>query len=556
VEIVDFTSGEINAMSPSVFISYRRKQSLNFAGRLADHLRDGLQPHARVFRDIEDMRVGEPFPIRLRDEIRHAAVVLVVIGPQWLSETTKRAAENDWVRIEVETALRLRRYILPVLVGRTRMPKADRLPESIQPITSLNAFRVRDDVGFAEDVARLAIAIRSLTASCPVSLMAPADPVRDFGTAIIDCLTLGWIASCLEDCPEPLNFFDVAAFIEGVVFHDCVRVLLPAQPDGEHEQTFVTTVEEVCGPLVRGGIVALDRIEDPQPSSARASHQLGGLRRKRRKNKTVIDASEDFTAWMLHTISTFAFSERFHRGDAIVFPCQAPIYKLNARVRLEHSLCNLYRNYETVRELAQVARMSSSGAVEFGKLPLPPVFLDAMKRAVTLSSIWNSIGDLWEAHTALRARCRELRLILSDPDVVPAKREVEARKWRREWSALTRKWHDRVQTFSTADTTEELCRVRGLLRFMTPSADDQNRGARMEVIENLLECCDGFVKLREIHDSLEAYWNLSDRELYRQAERLLKRSITSKDHDDIVRAEQEDRRQAQSGVVIVDFFTD
>ncbi len=90
-------------------MSYRTAYTRDFAARVADHLRIRLEGRARIFRCVEEMQPGEPFPKRLREEVKGSAVVLVVIGPRWLQEMKLRANENDWVRSELQIALHSRR---------------------------------------------------------------------------------------------------------------------------------------------------------------------------------------------------------------------------------------------------------------------------------------------------------------------------------------------------------------------------------------------------------------------------------------------------------------
>ena len=52
------------------------------------------------------------------------------------------AAGEDFVRIEVETALRLSKRIIPVLVHNTAMPRAESLPEPIRPLARIQALGV------------------------------------------------------------------------------------------------------------------------------------------------------------------------------------------------------------------------------------------------------------------------------------------------------------------------------------------------------------------------------------------------------------------------------
>src|SRR5262245_63850302 len=49
---------------------------------------------------------------------------------------------EDFVRIEIESALKQNKRVIPVLVGDTHMPRAEELPEPIRPLARRNAVRL------------------------------------------------------------------------------------------------------------------------------------------------------------------------------------------------------------------------------------------------------------------------------------------------------------------------------------------------------------------------------------------------------------------------------
>jgi hypothetical protein len=130
-----------------VFIGYRRADSQGFAGRLADDLAESLGDE-HVFRDIE-ITPGQDFAEVLRTAISSAALLIPVIGPEWLAprspgESPRLFEEHDWVRGEIEMALADRVPLLPVLVGGATMPPSDALPESIQSLSRVQAHTMSD----------------------------------------------------------------------------------------------------------------------------------------------------------------------------------------------------------------------------------------------------------------------------------------------------------------------------------------------------------------------------------------------------------------------------
>lgn len=97
-----------------VFISYRREEDHHAAGQIADHLRLSFSK-TRIFLD-DDLQGGDHFPTVLNNALAHSAVLIVVIGQNWLASPRLRD-KNDWVRIEVKTGLETKRCsVIPVLI--------------------------------------------------------------------------------------------------------------------------------------------------------------------------------------------------------------------------------------------------------------------------------------------------------------------------------------------------------------------------------------------------------------------------------------------------------
>jgi hypothetical protein len=148
------------APTPSVrlFISYRRDDSADVTGRLYDRLaaRFGRD---RVFKDVDSIPPGVDFRAYLQDMIGACDLVIAVIGGKWVSagdEKSRRLDDpNDFVRIELETALLRRIPVVPVLVGGARMPSAGELPSTLGALVYRQGQALRPDPDFHRDVDRL-----------------------------------------------------------------------------------------------------------------------------------------------------------------------------------------------------------------------------------------------------------------------------------------------------------------------------------------------------------------------------------------------------------------
>jgi len=121
----------ISRAGPSkVFISYRRTDAGWPTRWLADRLA-GQFGAGVVFQDVDSIRPGDDFAAEIEAAVGACSVLLVVIGPQWLAaagDAGRRLDDpQDWVRLEIETAIRRGIRIIPVLVDGARMPSADEL---------------------------------------------------------------------------------------------------------------------------------------------------------------------------------------------------------------------------------------------------------------------------------------------------------------------------------------------------------------------------------------------------------------------------------------------
>jgi tetratricopeptide (TPR) repeat protein len=142
-----------------IFISYRRDDSEDVAGRISDFLADRFG-HERVFQDVEKIAPGVRWDEAIDTAIARSDVVLVVIGPKWSTISangTRRLDDpDDELRKEVATALaRPGTRVMPVLVGGAVLPSLDELPDDIKTLTRFQATTIRTE-RFRDDMADLA----------------------------------------------------------------------------------------------------------------------------------------------------------------------------------------------------------------------------------------------------------------------------------------------------------------------------------------------------------------------------------------------------------------
>ena len=129
-------------MDGGIFVCYRRQDSAGYAGRLYDRLEAEFGDD-RVFMDVEAIEPGAVFAEVIAERISRCLVLLVMIGPEWLTAeghgTRRIERPDDFVRLEVESALRQDVWVIPVLIEETRMPEVDDLPRSLAPLAGRHA---------------------------------------------------------------------------------------------------------------------------------------------------------------------------------------------------------------------------------------------------------------------------------------------------------------------------------------------------------------------------------------------------------------------------------
>jgi TPR repeat protein len=164
---------------PRITISYRRDDSGVITGRIFDRLVARYGREA-VFRDIDDIPIGVDFREQISSALDASDVVLAVVGPRWIGPRGRGrlANEADPVRVEIEATLRKGVPLIPVLVLRGMMPRADQLPDSMKDFAYRNAIQVDDAQDFDVHMARLMRAMdRILEAGAPKPVQFVREPL-------------------------------------------------------------------------------------------------------------------------------------------------------------------------------------------------------------------------------------------------------------------------------------------------------------------------------------------------------------------------------------------
>src|SRR5258708_7662530 len=109
-----------------VFVSYRRLDSAQVTGRIYDKLVACFGADA-VFKDVDSIPLGVDFRQSLDRSVSRCDVMIAVMGTMWAGTKDPQGRHRiedpaDYVRIEIESALKRNVPIIPLLVDDAAMP--------------------------------------------------------------------------------------------------------------------------------------------------------------------------------------------------------------------------------------------------------------------------------------------------------------------------------------------------------------------------------------------------------------------------------------------------
>jgi len=133
---------------PTIFICYRRDDSAGYAGHLYERIAKEFGK-THVFIDVDDIPPGEDFVKIIERRVLSCDVLIAIIGRTWLTITDKAGARrlddpDDFVHLEISTALRNNIKVIPVLVANARMPRPEELPTPLAQLARFNAAEISD----------------------------------------------------------------------------------------------------------------------------------------------------------------------------------------------------------------------------------------------------------------------------------------------------------------------------------------------------------------------------------------------------------------------------
>lgn len=137
--------------NPSIFISYRIADTAVEARLLYTDLANRYGEET-VFLDKKRLESGDDWPAELENNVRQAAVLLVLLNDEakWLGVERlggrRMDKPADWVRLEIETALADKnKRIVPLLVDGAGLPTDEHLPKETHGLLTKQSRKIATD---------------------------------------------------------------------------------------------------------------------------------------------------------------------------------------------------------------------------------------------------------------------------------------------------------------------------------------------------------------------------------------------------------------------------
>lgn len=130
-----------------VFLSYKRSDCTAHVGVLYDRLCAALGGRKNVFLDVTEIAGGEDFASVIDRAVSAADVLVLLVGASWLtlpSEPSSTIDPYDWVRVEVEAALKNHLFVIPVLLDDTPLAAINQRLGARTPVAKCNTLNLRE----------------------------------------------------------------------------------------------------------------------------------------------------------------------------------------------------------------------------------------------------------------------------------------------------------------------------------------------------------------------------------------------------------------------------
>lgn len=176
-------------MTTKIFISYRRDDSQTEASLIYGMLQERFGKDA-VFMDKSTIKPGDKWAAKIECDLVEAKVVLVIIKDKktWLGVDEdgfrRIEEEGDWIRQELELAIKEGKEVVPLLVKGGELPPEKALPESLRILLGFHALAIDFDDSWEQDQQKVVDACKNKLEQSGISVRQPLDRsalVKKFG---------------------------------------------------------------------------------------------------------------------------------------------------------------------------------------------------------------------------------------------------------------------------------------------------------------------------------------------------------------------------------------
>ncbi|RDH87102.1 MAG: hypothetical protein DIZ78_06340 [endosymbiont of Escarpia spicata] len=136
-----------------IFVSYRQQGTLMRAGRIADTLISHFGA-GNIFQDQATLHGGSDWQQAIDKALKDCSVLVAVIGPHWLEHKSANGGRridepDDYVLLEIATALNRDIPVIPVLVGGTKRFHLEELPDPLKKLAYIEPLSIEDSAWHA-----------------------------------------------------------------------------------------------------------------------------------------------------------------------------------------------------------------------------------------------------------------------------------------------------------------------------------------------------------------------------------------------------------------------
>ena len=160
-----------------LFINYRRADDKVFVELLRTHF---MHRYGRdnVFMDFDSIPAFSRFEDFIKSKIAEADVVVVIIGSRWLEhlQERERLGEKDYVRIEIQEALRLKKPLAPIAIQGAIVPDPRLVPADLRTLFDLNIASISEGQDVLYKMPGIMERLEALAASRGADVPRPVPP--------------------------------------------------------------------------------------------------------------------------------------------------------------------------------------------------------------------------------------------------------------------------------------------------------------------------------------------------------------------------------------------